>query len=69
MLLSMKNEGNLGPMAKKKFISTFQKLNIKDSEDIIQELAKIFRDTNKKIDLVLMLKKYLELYPDTTIKS
>lgn len=63
----MKNEGNLEPMTKTKFISTFKQLNIKDSEEIIEELAKEFRNTNKKIDVTLMLNKYLEIYPNTAI--
>lgn len=66
-LLNMEKEGKLEPMIKKIFVSTFQKLNIKNSDEIIQELAKIFRNKSKKIDVALMLKKYLELYPSTTI--
>lgn len=63
----MKNEGNLEPMKKKIFLLTFGKLNIKGGEEVINELAKVFKDINKKIDVSLMLDKYLKIYPDTKI--
>lgn len=34
---------------------------------MIDELAKRFRDKNKKVDLNLMLEKYLELFPNTAL--
>lgn len=63
----MKSEGNLEPMKKAVFISTFGKLKIVDSEEVIQDMAKVFQDSNKKVNVALMLDKYLELYPDTSI--
>lgn len=63
----MKKEGNLEPMTKTIFLSTFQKLNIKDSNDVIEELAKAFQDSRKRVDVALMLDKYLQLYPDTKL--
>lgn len=63
----MKSEENLEPMKKNVFILTFEKLNIKGGEAVINELAKVFKNANKKIDVALMLDKYLEIYPDTKI--
>lgn len=61
----MKKEENLEPMKRDEFISTFGSLKIKGGDEVIQELARVFRNTKKKIDVPLMLDKYLELYPDT----
>lgn len=61
----MRKENNLEPMKRDVFISTFGKLKIKGGDEVIQELARVFRNTKKKIDVALMLDKYLELYPDT----
>lgn len=66
MLLNMKKEGKLEPMKKDVFLQTCKHLNIKNGEEVIEELAKAFKQKNKRIDLALMLDKYLELYPNTT---
>lgn len=62
----MKKEGKLEPMKKDVFLQTFKHLNIKNGEEVIEELAKAFKYKNKRIDIALMLDKYLKLYPDTT---
>lgn len=63
----MKSEENLEPMKKNIFLLTFGKLDIKGGEAVIIELARVFKNTNKKIDVALMLDKYLEIFPDTKI--
>lgn len=63
----MKITGNLRPMKKAVFISMFGKLKIVGSEEVIQDIAKVFQDSNKKVDVALMLDKYVELYPDTSL--
>lgn len=63
----MKSEGNLEPMNYATFLTTFENLNIKGGEEVIPELAKVFKKNKKKVDIVLMLKRYLELYPDTQL--
>lgn len=66
VMLNMKKEGKLEPMKKDVFLQTFKNLKIKNGEEVIEELAKAFKQKNKRIDVALMLDKYLELYPDTT---
>lgn len=63
----MREEGQLEPMKKPEFLLIFQNLKIKDSDETIEELAKAFKNSKRKIDVVLMLKKYLRLYPDTKL--
>jgi len=63
----MKKEGNLEPMTQPIFLSTFKKLNIKDSNDVIEELAIAFQDSKKRVNVALMLDKYLQIYPDTIL--
>lgn len=63
----MREEGQLEPMKKTEFLSTFQNLKIKNSDETIEELAKAFKDSKRRIDLVLMLNKYLRLYPNTKL--
>lgn len=66
-LLKMKNEGNLEPMKKTVFLSLFEKLNIKGGMEIIEDFIKVFKNSKKKIDVAVMLDKYLELYPNTKL--
>lgn len=54
-------------MTKTVFLSLFTKLKIKGSGEVIEELAKVFKNPKKKIDVALMLDKYLKLYPDTKL--
>lgn len=63
----MRKKGQLEPMKKTEFLSTFQNLKIKGSDETIEELAKAFKDSKRRIDIVLMLNKYLRLYPDTKL--
>lgn len=50
-------------MTKRAFSSTFEKLKIDGGDEVIEELAKVFKDTNKKVNVALMVNKYFELYP------
>ncbi|XP_054258702.1 leucine-rich repeat-containing protein 74A-like [Macrosteles quadrilineatus] len=66
-LLRLQNTGDIGPVKKSKFEKLVVEDKIKFDEGMVNELAKRFRDDNKKVDLNLMLEKYLELYPNTTL--
>lgn len=59
----MKNEGK--PVKRSVFLSTFEKLNINDAKEVINELVNVFMNKNKRVDVTLMLDKYLELYLDS----
>lgn len=61
-MLKMKNEGNLEPMKRSAFLSTFEKLQINGAAEVINELANAFKNTDKRIDVALMLDKYFKLY-------
>lgn len=61
----MKKEGILQPMKKDTFLKIFGNLKINNSVEIIEELAKVFSQKNKKVDVALILDKYLKLYPET----
>lgn len=63
----MRKEGQLEPMKKTEFLSTFKNLKIKNSDETIEELAKAFKNSKRRIDVDLMLNKYLQLYPDTKL--
>ncbi|XP_022177348.1 leucine-rich repeat-containing protein 74A-like [Myzus persicae] len=68
VLLKMKNDGNLEPMKFSLFISTFANLKVKGViMELIEGLANQFRNADKTINVALMLDKYLDLYPDTTL--
>uniref|UniRef100_A0A1B6ETI4 Uncharacterized protein n=1 Tax=Cuerna arida TaxID=1464854 RepID=A0A1B6ETI4_9HEMI len=66
-LLRLQNAGTLVPVKKAKFDILVQEDKIKFDEGLIDELAKQFKNEEKKIDLNLMLDKYLEIFPDTVL--
>ncbi|KAG8318427.1 hypothetical protein J6590_001538 [Homalodisca vitripennis] len=66
-LLRLKNADTLVPVKKAKFDLLIQEDKIKFDEGLIDELAKQFKNEEKKIDLNSMLEKYLEIFPDTVL--
>jgi len=64
----MKIEGNLEPMKLSLFMSTFGNLKNVAITELLGDLANQFRNADKTINVALMLEKYLELYPDTTLE-
>jgi hypothetical protein len=63
----MKTENNFESVKSSVFLSTFENFNIKGGADIVQALAEVFQNGKNKINVALMLDKYLSLYPDTKI--
>lgn len=63
----MKIDGNLEPMKLSMFISTFENLKVKGIMELLGDLANQFKNADKTINVALMLDKYLDLYPDTTL--
>jgi len=64
----MKIDGNLEPMKLSLFISTFENLKVKGIiMELLGDLANQFKNADKKINVALMLDKYLDLYPETTL--
>jgi len=64
----MKIDGNLEPMKSSIFISIFENLKVKEMiMELLGDLAHQFMNADKTIDVALMLDKYLDLYPDTTL--
>lgn len=61
----MKTENKFEAVPSSVFISTLEKLNIKNSEDIIQALAEEVQDGKKNINVAQLLEMYLALYPNT----
>lgn len=64
----MKIETNLEPMKLSLFMSTFENLKNVSIIELLGDLANQFRNADKTVDVALMLDKYLELYPDTTLE-
>ncbi|XP_029344400.1 uncharacterized protein LOC100571395 [Acyrthosiphon pisum] len=68
VLLQMKIDGNLEPMKLSLFISTFENLKVKGIiMELLVDLANQFKNADTNINVALMLDKYLDLYPNTTL--
>jgi len=64
----MKIDGNLESMKLSLFISTFENLKVKGViMELLRDLANQFKNADKTINVALMLDKYLDLYPETTL--
>lgn len=67
--MRLKNSENLTPMKTKDFIALLEGLRIKETEDLFLLLARAFRNSAKKVDVELMLNRYMELYPNTELPT
>lgn len=66
-LLRLHKAGTLAPVKKAKFIKLVAEDNIQFDGGMVDEFAKRFRNEDKKVDLELMLERYLSLYPETAL--
>ncbi|XP_050534760.1 leucine-rich repeat-containing protein 74B-like [Daktulosphaira vitifoliae] len=67
-LLRLKQDGKLIPMKMSNFLLLLEGLKINGTEDLLSLLARQFRNSEKKVDVELMLDKYMELYPNTELR-
>lgn len=63
----MEEEGKLKPIKRSKFEEILTNEKVRLEAGLADELIKWFRNEKKRIDLELMLKIYMELYPETKL--